>query len=127
MLIDLNINTGRFGSFMHDYVNDPNNRVPKDRSTQTSRRSNLIKALSDNAMSWKVFCRGLRLLQLRRFEITIKAYHRHGNKISTHTVGVDLVHPEHQDVFEEVENDIPRNESTNALVKPMNPLVGEDK
>jgi len=136
MLIDLNINPSRWMSFMFDYINDPRNRVPKDREKQASRRGNLIKALADDKMSWKVICKGFRLLQFKRVEIVLIAHHRHGGKVTKHSVAMDLDHPQSEDDFgDDTETNIELKDAqtkTEELHEPksipiQSPLIGEDK
>lgn len=119
ILIDLQITNAKWDTLMYDYMNDPRNKMPKDRNVQTSRRGNLTGELSDVAMTWKTFCmKAMRVLQFTRIEITIRAFHRHGGKITEHSVGVDLVNPQDEALFKEVEttavtpvvNEVPINQ-----------------
>ena len=101
ILIQLQVRNTTWSSLLYDYMNDPRNRMPKDRNTQTSRRGNLMKELSDEKMTWKVFCKAMKVLQFKRIEITVRAYHRHGGRISDHTVGVDLEQPQDEVLYAE--------------------------
>ena len=52
-------------------------------------RGNLTKEFSRPQMTWKVFCKGLRFLQIVKIELVVKAYHENG-KTSLHSTHVDL-------------------------------------
>ena len=89
MLSNLKVDPGKWNSLMYDYVTDPRNAVPMNRKDQTSARGNIAKELFRPQMTWKVFCKGLRLLHIVRFEIQIVAYHRVGHP-TVHSTTVDL-------------------------------------
>lgn len=99
ILIDLRIKPSQWSGLLNEYIADPKNRVPRDRTKQMSERGNMMKAFSKEDMTWKNICKGFRVLQFRRIEITIRAFHRHGGRISTHTIGADFEHPESEDSF----------------------------
>lgn len=89
MLLDLNVGPSRFGSLLQDYILDPRNGVPNNKKDQTSMRGNLTKEFSRPQMTWKVFCKALRFLQITKIEFVIKAHHRHG-KTTIHSTVVDF-------------------------------------
>lgn len=86
MLLDLNIGPSRFGSLLQEYILDPRNGVPNNKKDQTSMRGNLTKEFSRPQMTWKVFCKALRFLQITKIEFVIKAYHRTGRSTIHSTV-----------------------------------------
>jgi hypothetical protein len=89
MLLDLNIGPSRFGSLLQEYILDPRNGVPNNKKDQTSMRGNLTKEFSRPQMTWKVFCKALRFLQIKKIEFVIKAHHRIG-KSTIHSSVVDF-------------------------------------
>lgn len=79
----------RWNFLMMKYINDPANEVKPDRRSQSSARGNLQKELSRSTMSWRVFVKGLRFLQIKKFTIIIKATSFTGN-VTEHHQTVDL-------------------------------------
>lgn len=92
MLLDLNIGPSRFGQLLQHYILDARNGVPNNKKDQTSQRGNLTKELSKPQMTWKVFCKAMRLLQIVRIEFVVKAHHP-GGKTSLHSTVVDFGGP----------------------------------
>jgi hypothetical protein len=86
MLGDLNISIARWGSLMADFISDARNNVPNNQKDRTSMRGNLTKEFSRPQMTWKVFCKGLRFLQITKIELTIRAHHPNGRTTSHSTV-----------------------------------------
>jgi hypothetical protein len=75
VLQDLNVNPHRFGVLMHQFIQDNRNGVPDNRVAQTSVRGNLRKELTRTQMTWKVFCKAMRFIQILNIEINIKLTH----------------------------------------------------
>lgn len=90
MLLNLNVGDGsRFGALLQAYILDARHGVPNNKKDQQSMRGNLTKELSRPQMTWKVFCKALRFLQIVKIELSIKAYHEDG-RTSLHQTTVDL-------------------------------------
>ncbi len=70
------------------YIRDPLNGIPPDRRDIASARGNLIKTLAKDSISWKIFTRFLRVLNIKNFEM----------EISFPTIDSNL-DPETKDVF----------------------------
>lgn len=88
ILGDLRITPQKWLVLLHEYVTDKRNGVPDNRRDQTSMRGNLAKEFSRDRMTWKVICKGLRLLGYRRFKITIQGWDKN-NKEHIHDYMVD--------------------------------------
>jgi hypothetical protein len=73
MLLDLNIGPPQFSILMAQYLADPRNAVPNNKKDQTSMRGNLNKEFSRPQMTWKVFCKALRFLQITKIEFVLQA------------------------------------------------------
>lgn len=78
MLLDLGIMPPKFGSFLQDYIIDTQRNIPNNKRDQTSMRGNLTKEFAKPQMTWKVFCKALRFLQIIKIDLVIKAYHGNG-------------------------------------------------
>lgn len=90
MLLDLNINGMRWSHLMDEYVHVESQVHNKNnRRDRVSIRGNLNKEFIRGRMTWKVFCRGMMLLKIRRFGIVIIAEHESGKK-SAHSTIVDM-------------------------------------
>lgn len=99
MLHDLNVSPMRWGSLMYDFITDPRNGVPDNKKDQTSWRGNFVKEFERRQMTWKVFCKAMRFLQLPRIELVIRAHHRNG-KVTEHSTFVNFGIMEEQDAQE---------------------------
>lgn len=89
ILSDRGVTLPRWGSLMADYISDARNGIPNNKKDQTSMRGNLTKEFTREQMTWKVFCKGLRFLQVLKIELVIKAYHANG-ETSLHSTVVDF-------------------------------------
>lgn len=103
MLKDLEIGGYQFNLLMAKFLNDPRNKIPENKRDQTSNRGNLNKEFQKGTMTWKVFCKAMRFLQVVRFKITIEAERSNG-KVSVHHAAVDLT-PQSNPQDEDFEDD----------------------
>lgn len=79
ILWDMRITVPRWLSLMNDFVNDASNsNQTQNQKDRTSMRGNLHKEFSRAQMTWKVFLKGLRFLQVVKFQIIIVALHTNG-------------------------------------------------
>ncbi len=92
-------NMMKFNTLMENFLRDPRNGIPANIKDRSSARGNLKKELLRNHMTWKVFCKGLRFLNVPRFEISICLHHRNGDKTFHKTTVVidDLFIPSKDD------------------------------
>lgn len=74
---------------MNRYITDKRNAIPQNNRALSSARGNLSKELLKEKMSWNVFVKGMRFMDLEGFDITILARHKNG-KTTTHTQSVGL-------------------------------------
>jgi hypothetical protein len=63
---------------MEDFLADVRNNIPQNIKERSSARGNLRKELMRPVMTWKVFCKGLRFIKIKRFSIIIRLYHSNG-------------------------------------------------
>jgi hypothetical protein len=89
MLFDLDITLPKFGAYLQAYILDPRNGVPNNRKDQISMRGNLTKEFTRSQMTWKVFCKALRFLNIVKIELIIKAHH-HNGKITRHSTFINF-------------------------------------
>lgn len=90
LLMNLNVTPMYWGSLMNDFIKDVRNGVPNNKRDQTSIRGNLTKEFARTQMTWKVFCKGLRFLQITNIKITIEATHRERQYPTVVSVDVNL-------------------------------------
>lgn len=90
MLLDLNINAMRWGVLMHSFINDVRNGVPNNKRDQTSIRGNLTKEFARPQMTWKVFCKAMRFLNVTGLQITVVATHANKPNQTIHTTSVNF-------------------------------------
>ena len=91
MLQDLDVGPNKFGALLHAYIQDPQNHVPSNRKDQISARGNLTKELARPQMTWKVFCKALRFLNIVKIKFVIEAHHANG-QVSLHSTMVNFGH-----------------------------------
>lgn len=89
ILLDLNITGSEFTTLLHNHIINPINRVVDNRKAQISYRGNLTKELAKPQMTWKVFMKALRFLNIVNIDITLNAYHYNGS-ITTHKTNFSL-------------------------------------
>lgn len=71
-----------WGQLMNDFVSDARNGLKDDnQKDKTSMRGNLTKEFSRLAMTWKVFIKGLKILQVVRFRVHIEAQYATGKPV----------------------------------------------
>jgi len=88
----ISITNSKWNHLMNAYLIDPKNGIPRNNKDQSSARGNLHKELFKPKMTWKVFCKGMRFLNIVRFEIQITAFHTNGT-LTVHKKTVDLGSP----------------------------------
>lgn len=95
ILADNQVKPENLDFFMTRYIQDPVNNYPQDRRSLASARGNLRKELLNKYMSWRVFCKGLAFIRVKKFTLTITATYSDG-KTKQHSVAVDLSIPEEE-------------------------------
>lgn len=112
ILVELNMNDLTiWEGMMVRFITSPWSGIPDNRRDRSSARGNLQKELLTDSMSWKVFCKGLRFLQIKKFKIVIEAHHSSG-KVTVHDYVVNLPRVPHPSDF------TPEGESLSDLVRP---------
>ena len=89
ILLQLDIMPPKFGQLLHEYIMDSRHHVPNNKRDQTSMRGNLTKEFARTEMTWKVFCKALRFLQIVQIELAVKAKHRNG-RITLHSIDIEF-------------------------------------
>lgn len=89
MVVELGITPSQWDHLIRKYLTDPSNGVQQTPRDISVHRGNLQKELFKNRMSWKFFYRAMRVLDAKRFEVTITFHHRSGVK-SVHSEMVEL-------------------------------------
>lgn len=86
------LNLQVWDQLMWAYLRDPKNGVKNNTKDMSSARGNLQKEILKSKMTWKVFCKALRFLNVYRFDFVIRTYHAKGDKIE-HSITVNLGTP----------------------------------
>lgn len=76
ILYELNINTRNFEPMVKRYLNDPNSGVRDTTKDRNNHRGNLMKELTNDAITWRVLMKGLRLLEVMEFELVLRVKRR---------------------------------------------------
>ena len=71
-----------WNDLINKYLNDPRNGINiQDRDTKSSARGNITKELTRPEITWKVFCKGLRVINACKMELSIKLHLEDGTII----------------------------------------------
>lgn len=76
----LGVTPERFNVLMDQFLRDPRNGIPTNLKERSSARGNIRKELLRPYMTWKVFCKGLKFLNIPSFSVSITLNHRNGSK-----------------------------------------------
>jgi hypothetical protein len=63
---------GDWTSLIHQYLVNPSHGIPDNRKDRGSNKGNLNKEFGRRKMTWKVLCKGFRILQITEVQFTIK-------------------------------------------------------
>jgi hypothetical protein len=102
ILQETNVGFQRWNDSMTRYIKDPRNSIPSNNREQSSERGNLNKELLHKSkMTWKVFCKGMRLIGYIKFDLIIKIHHvKH---VSVHSKTIILGPQSEEDDSEGIE------------------------
>ena len=84
----LRIEPPRLGYMLEKFLANQYRGISNTRD-RSSARGNLLNELTRPTMTWKVFCKGLRCINIRRFELSIHLHHADG-RITEHVHAVNL-------------------------------------
>lgn len=70
----------RWNALMISYLSDPKNAIPQNKEAISAARGNLTKELIKSEMTWKVFLKSMRLLQIVKIDFKFK-FHLYNNAI----------------------------------------------
>lgn len=99
IVVDLDYDdVSNWNYLMGMYIADRRNAIPRNKRDQASAKGNLQKELLKDEMSWNVFVKGLKFLNLKGYELYLVAHHEDGSK-TTHQLepfglGTRLISPE---------------------------------
>lgn len=88
LLVKSNVTLTSLDAMVNRWLDDPTNEVPKDAKTRSFRRGNLMKALSEDDMTFKAFLKGSIVLAPDEIEITVK--YKYASKVIEDTVVIPL-------------------------------------
>lgn len=69
-------NSMSFNTLMERWLNDPVNSVPQNTRERQTKRTNVVKVLVAQEMSWNTFIMGLKFINVSKFDITVTLYHK---------------------------------------------------
>lgn len=79
----------RWNSLVISYLQDPKNAIPQDKQSISAARGNLKKEIVKPNMSWKVWVKAMRFLQITKIEFYFK-FHLQNNKIIEHNATMNI-------------------------------------
>lgn len=118
ILFDENITPFRYMDLMDAFISEGQSGVPVNRVDLTSWRGNLTKELGKDQMSWKVFCKALRFLQVWKVEFRVTAYWRSG-KVTEHATWVDFGSKEAIEEMNKPEDDDSPSDANKQMRLPL--------
>lgn len=66
------VDLGSWGRYMYRHLTDPRNNVLNSRKDMTNTRGNIAKELLNDEMTFKVFCKGIVFLRLRKVRFYVE-------------------------------------------------------
>lgn len=101
ILKDMNIRPAIFHILLAEFVINTRKKMPDDRVSKLFTRGNVRKELERPTMTFKVFMKGIKMLNVVKFTIAVELQYASG-KTSKHSTSVDLGDPNaNSDLFEE--------------------------
>jgi hypothetical protein len=89
ILFDLRIRENQFHRLMESFLMNPRNARIGDVKDRSRARGNLKKELFKSTMTWRVFIKAMRFLNIPKFELVIRLHH-HNKTITEHDIVVAL-------------------------------------
>ena len=89
VMFELGINDQKFHLLLEKYLTNPRNGIPQNITDKSSARGNLRKELLRRVMSWKVFIKGLKFLNIRKCKLSITLTHVNGSE-TIHAIDINL-------------------------------------
>lgn len=86
---DLNIPLGQFEIHLTQFVNNARRGIDSSKVANYFNRGNLRRELVKPSMTFKVFIKALKVLNVERFDLSIKIYKKNGTS-SVHQTSVDI-------------------------------------
>lgn len=100
ILRDINVRPSRFEMLLSDFINDAKRKVPDNRVSKLFTRGNLRRELERPTMTFKVFMKGIKMLNVAKIRIAVELEFGSGKKTLHQTV-VDLGNKQHDiDIFD---------------------------
>lgn len=87
-----NITDTVFNTVCDEYINSARFGL-SSKVAQYLNRGNIRRQVSQDTLTWKVFVRALKIMQVSRFVISIELHYHSGKPASFHEVGVDTGSP----------------------------------
>lgn len=109
---ELGIRQSLFVQIMDRYTRRVNLNKEISTNALSSARSNLRKELFKSTMSWRVFIKGLQVLNVKRLDIKITLHHSNKRK-TVHDMSIMLKDQESD--IEEVKDDVPPTKDNNTV------------
>lgn len=79
----------RWNALMVHYLNDPKNSIPQNKEALTAARGNLAKEILKTSMTWKVWVKALRLLQVVKIDFSFR-FTLFNNEVIEHQATMNL-------------------------------------
>lgn len=89
ILFDLKIRENQFHRLMESFLMNPRNARMGDVKDRSRARGNLKKELFKSTMTWRVFVKAMRFLNIPKFELLVRLHH-HNHQITEHAIFVAL-------------------------------------
>lgn len=88
ILSDLGISDGRLTNMIDRFILDDRSGIPKRKRSST--KGNLSRELRKTSMTWRIFCRGIKLLNVKSFRVTVDLVFRNSLHICTESKKIPM-------------------------------------
>lgn len=92
ILMELGIEHAVIDQYLIKYLDDPESGIKVTGKDRASVRGNILKQLGKDAITWKIFCKGLRLLRPKHITLSVELEWSRGRK-TVHSVDITGVEP----------------------------------
>jgi len=97
---ELKIDHNRFTEYMDNYLLDRRNGIPQNVKDRASARGNVRKEIIAPNITWKVLCKALRFINVRKFKLSVELTHSNGLVTYHSTATINLGEPNYHQVIE---------------------------
>jgi hypothetical protein len=84
-------NSMTLNTLIERWLSDPVNCISQNNHDRQTSRTNIVKEITAKEMSWKTFIKGIKFINVNKFELTVTLWHKNGTQtVHSTTVVTDI-------------------------------------